>query len=197
MIENNIKTKISFKQRVGYDGKEFKQMISVELKKYQLDDLNKYLKEKIEKDKNFLTGLKKEEKDKLKFVLFYNYLPTPVVEFFVKFFNIKNPRLKLDYNTVIYIVQNNQKELFGLNDLINSVKEIEEKNKDWLFEVSQDSVNSERFILISNQSCFPSKIKNLVKTTMFGNKTDREQFDKTFKVSSSKTNKSVFYLERS
>ena len=197
MIENNIKTKISFKQRVGYDGKEFKQMISVELKKYQLDDLNKYLKEKIEKDKNFLTGLKKEEKDKLKFVLFYNYLPTPVVEFFVKFFNIKNPRLKLDYNTVIYIVQNNQKELFGLNDLINSVKEIEEKNKDWLFEVSQDSVNSERFILISNQSCFPSKIKNLVKTTMFDNKTDREQFDKTFKVSSSKTNKSVFYLERS
>lgn len=197
MIENSIKIKISFKQRVGYDGKEFKQMISVELKKYQLDDLNKYLKEKIEKDKNFLTGLKKEEKDKLKFVLFYNYLPTPVVEFFVKFFNIKNPRLKLDYNTVIYIVQNNQKELFGLNDLINSVKEIEEKNKDWLFEVSQDSVNSERFILISNQSCFPSKIKNLVKTTMFGNKTDREQFDKTFKVSSSKTNKSVFYLERS
>ena len=197
MIENSIKIKISFKQRVGYDGKEFKQMISVELKKYQLDDLNKYLKEKIEKDKNFLTGLKKEEKDKLKFVLFYNYLPTPVVEFFVKFFNIKNPRLKLDYNTVIYIVQNNQKELFGLNDLINSVKEIEEKNKDWLFEVSQDSVNSERFILISNQSCFPSKIKNLVKTTMFDNKTDREQFDKTFKVSSSKTNKSVFYLERS
>lgn len=38
MIENSIKIKISFKQRVGYDGKEFKQMISVRItKKSYLD----------------------------------------------------------------------------------------------------------------------------------------------------------------